>query len=798
MNCIRILPVLFLLLAAGAALGGESVTLVRSGRPVATLVLAADATRAARFAAAELQYHLQKITGATLPVVTDAQEVTGTRVLVGESKATRALGLHSADFQPQEYLISLRPNLVILMGHDADDRGPFDYNDAATFPKDFDAQATDYAVYDFLERYCGVRWYLPTDLGICFTSTETLTVTGSDLRRAPVMKTRGQSTGYQFPADLKGDTVKDPANPPKSLPWRDQALWWRRVRLGGEAYSANHSLYGYYKRFLETHPEYFAQGGTGQPTQMCYTNPGLIAQVIQDARDYYDGKPPYPGGAAAGDYFAVVPMDNSAWCKCAECAKKTPTVAVRGKGEFSNDSASNYLFGFINQVAKAVGPDYPGKYIAALAYSSYAYPPTDEKLAPNVSIQMCLHARMVYNPQVQANDEAIIRAWEQESPTRRKFLWLYYCFPSLSATQQQFRCFPGFFAHSVVKEMARYHRAGIRGLYYEPSYLQGSQRSALMDQLEAFLTWKLADDPTLDGDQLIDEFFVKYYGHAAKPMQRMYERIEQIYCDPANYPTYRGHQNEASAWGDLGTAARMAELGKIMEEAKLAAETDVEWQRVALFEQGIWEYMQKGRATYEQHLAQKAAAQQRIQVPRIVGASPAGDPTKVDWTGAAVMKNWRTLMGDLTPREVEGRLLHDGTYLYLQLEEKLDPRKLVLTDDNVWGEDEWEIFIAKQQARPYSHMGVNAKGTHVDLTNTGEMSDWDSGAVVVSDRSQPDRWTVRIAFPLDKLVPGGAKAPGQLWMNVIRATRMQDALSWIPTFDGFHAPECFGEVMLKQ
>jgi hypothetical protein len=224
----------------------------------------------------------------------------------------------------------------------------------------------------------------------------------------------------------------------------------------------------------------------------------------------------------------------------------------------------------------------------------------------------------------------------------------------------------------------------------------------------------------------------------------------------------------------------------------------VEWQRVALFEQGIWQYMEAGRATYEKHLAQRTAAQQRVQVPRMAGADPAGDPTKVDWSQAAVMKDWRSLMGDATTRQVEGRLIHDGTYLYLQLEEKLDPKQLVMTDNNVWGEDEWEIFVGKKQAQPYRQMGVNAKGTHIDLAWGEDTEKWDSGAVVVSDRTQPDRWTTRIAFPLDKLAPGGVKAPAQLFMNVIRSTRMQDTLGWVPTFGGFHAPEVMGEVMLKQ
>ncbi len=121
-------------------------TLVRDQQPMAAIVLAQKPTRAARLAAHELQYHVALITGAKLPLVPDDAPVQGVRILVGESAATQALGLRNDDFRPQEYLISLRPNLLVLMGRDQDDRQAFDYANHQTFPDVFDAQATCYAV----------------------------------------------------------------------------------------------------------------------------------------------------------------------------------------------------------------------------------------------------------------------------------------------------------------------------------------------------------------------------------------------------------------------------------------------------------------------------------------------------------------------------------------------------------------------------------------------------------------------------------------------------------------------------
>lgn len=54
-----------------------------------------------QLAAAELQYHVEKNTGAKLPAVSDTAAVEGPRILVGESKATEVLRLHHKDLQHQ-------------------------------------------------------------------------------------------------------------------------------------------------------------------------------------------------------------------------------------------------------------------------------------------------------------------------------------------------------------------------------------------------------------------------------------------------------------------------------------------------------------------------------------------------------------------------------------------------------------------------------------------------------------------------------------------------------------------------
>jgi len=111
------------LLAVGQSrlAGGENLELRRQGEPACTIVLAANPSPAARLAALELEYHVRKISGATLPVRCDAELVIGRRLLVGESERTRQSGFRSRDFPPREYVIAFRPETVVLIGRDWED-----------------------------------------------------------------------------------------------------------------------------------------------------------------------------------------------------------------------------------------------------------------------------------------------------------------------------------------------------------------------------------------------------------------------------------------------------------------------------------------------------------------------------------------------------------------------------------------------------------------------------------------------------------------------------------------------------
>jgi hypothetical protein len=438
----------------------------------------------------------------------------------------------------------------------------------------------------------------------------TLTVQPREVRRCPVFPYR---VGYvQTPITLIG---KEQANNPHG---EAMALLWARLRLGGEKYIGGHAFLGFYDRFWQknpkcpnlfvaSHPDWFGSGYSsetlkrfhGQPPEMCFMNQGFIEQVAKDARAFFDGRGLPNGVPASGDYICLGPMDNRDWCRCPVCrAKFDPKREIhpeRGRGHFSNGYASNYWYTFVNKVAREVAKTHPDKYVTTLAYADFADYPDDVRLEKNVAVQMCLHVRNWWAPGMKENDLRFYRDWVSHADGRRLYLWNYYLFPDMVATSAGWHCFPGFSAHTLDRQIKMFARDGVRGMFID----------SLSDQVDSYVTFKLLDDPSLDVDVLLEDFFTHYYGAAGGPMKRMYLRIEEIFSNPANYPeevqksrNRHFHQTEEIAWKYLGTEARMAELGTLMAEAERANMSAVEKQRVAIFRKAVWDYMVEGRKMY--------------------------------------------------------------------------------------------------------------------------------------------------------------------------------------------------------
>lgn len=810
----------------------QALTLVENGQPTSTIIIARKATKAAQLAAYELQHHIELITGVAVPIFEDDHKVRGTRLLVGDSTQAEALGCSSAGFGSQEYMIKFLPTALVMLGTDKDDRekvsyDPYDAFRFGTWPGLNDQAATLYAVYDVLEKYCGVRWFNPTELGtVCPRRTTLVLTQGRDVRRTPDFLDRSATIyspeGWESSVGLwRRDAPQFAEVEKMSWPelrlrfpndWdfvhaRRSACWLHllRSRMGGDSFTCNHSFYGYYDRFWKKnenpkaaerwegeHPEFFATGYEKQPPQMNYSNEAFIAQVVRDAEEYFATGKKYQGAvASAGKFFGLAPMDNSSWSKDPETQKQLrEDLRVPG----FNGWASDYIWGFTNRVARELQKTHPDKYLLQLAYGTYTWHPSFP-LEPNIAVDMCLHTRNWWAPTTIQMDRGIVEQWAPEAGKRPMHCWLYWTFPKEVADNGKFYAFPGFFAHTAAQQFRWLRESGIQGIFF----------CGFGQMVEAYVACRMMNDVSLDVDRLLDEFFTMQYGAAGKPLRKFYEAVEKTYMSHQSYPpdmasgeARGGHQTRSLAWAYLGIPRNMATFAAYIAAADAAKVTPLERQRVELFKKQVWEYMLAGRQQFEE---QMAAAGPRLEVPRVKRA--AGNPKRVPWDEAGALAKWRLMNGQPAQAELSGLIAHDEEYLYLQLTEELDPATLKtgprLQDDC------WQVFTAWAREVPYRQMYIGTGGRHEDRT-IGEskapgaiVGPWDSGAKVISDETQPDRWVVSVALPLSKLLSNGGPKEGQkLYMNFMRTRALDPPVShaWNPTGASPHEPTKMGEMTL--
>jgi tetratricopeptide (TPR) repeat protein len=411
------------------SLRGKEAFLVRDGVAQGEIVLDDKPHRSARLAAQELQNYVEKISGAHLPIVSgkNAQD-TGLKIFVGTGEHTRKLSLDSTGLKDGAYRIVSGEDWLALFGYD-DEFHPIEpwaknnaeivsrkaqkewnqltgaywgvpnllmYKDRFTVPGEtglpdaerasgvklpplelwgHDERGSFNAVCGFLQKL-GVRWYAPGDIGEVVPSLRTIPLPRVD-------------------ETVRPDFAVRRVNIRPGVHGTNLAFW--NMRLGARdpyGVQAAHGMDDMTQtpEILASHPDWFAlyggqrQNQTGQRlNQLCYSNPELFAETVRNVRMQFDH--------FKIEMASVMPPDGyTAVCQCPLCAgKETPGRGSRGL-------ASDYVWGFVNRVAKEVRKTHPDRKIINCAYGIYSLPPVlIKKLEPNVVVSIVGARRPVNN-----------------------------------------------------------------------------------------------------------------------------------------------------------------------------------------------------------------------------------------------------------------------------------------------------------------------------------------------------------------------------------------------------------------
>lgn len=355
-----------------------------------------------------------------------------------------------------------------------------------------------YAVYDLLERFGGCGWY---------SSTTT------------VVPEVGE---FRIPGDLK--VVERPAFAMRTMTWFDvmhNPEYAVKLRIngntgpalseeqGGIAYMyvgglchTFNSLLPPEKWFAE-HPEYFCERDGrrrgGRDSQPCLTNPDVLRIVTENALSLVTRFP-------RAKIISVSENDNGNYCQCERCA------AV----DEAEGSHSGALIRFVNAVADEIGKARPDMLVQTLCYLYSQTPPRLTKPRPNVTPFVCPMWVDRNRPIAESESKHSVGFLKDLAGWGRMndnlYVWDYtvnfrnYLYP-----------FP--VEHTYQPNMKLFRDHGVKYMFAE-----GGRTHADFAELKAWLLAKWMWSPDTDEKALLDRFFKGYYGAAAVPMRRYFER----------------------------------------------------------------------------------------------------------------------------------------------------------------------------------------------------------------------------------------------------------------------------------
>jgi len=357
-----------------------------------------------------------------------------------------------------------------------------------------------------------------------------------------------------------------------------------------------------------------------------------------------------------------------------------------------------------------------------------------------------------------------LQTWRNEEPNVPMYLWLYNTFPKEFADNGRYYCFPGFFAREIKRQFDYFHKLGVQGIFH----------CGFNGEVENYVTYKLMDDPTLDIEKLLNDYFTAY-GAAAKTMRAWYDLAERRFMDPAIYPPGPDGQPQrvsgvVAAWEYQGNAEAMEKLGSLMDAARAKA-TGAAARLVELWEKGVWDYMRTGRETYVERMKAPIPSATATRVP-VAG----GDPAKVAWEKAGDLGDLWYLRGGKNPskRVFRGHVCHDGEHFYLELVEENVKADQLVASAQVFCYDVWEPLFACQRAQPFRQYAVGPTGM-TKAISYGEVN-WrqgvrmaDTGIRAVTDTTG-NRWVSRLSWPLATFVDKPVKPGETIYMNILRTS----------------------------
>lgn len=560
--CWVALTVCFLTCLAGMQAMADPIKLAVGGKSDYVILVGEKADVTERFAAEELQEYVEKITGAKLPIVTDAGN--SPFVAVG---AVTGLNVPSRWDGDDGYQIRTVGSNIALKG--AIPRG------------------TLYAVYDFLERL-GWRWFSPDAEGMkghseYVPSKPTLTIEPIYVLEQPLMKYRRRDpAGWYSPNswDLIIDFIAKSRANTIALhsevyePSRDQIkreLAKRGLMLEVGKHSVMPQLLPQ-KRYFGAHPEWYGMidGKRTDQFRVVFetTNPEAVATFANNVVAYLKTRPEI-------DVFQLWPPDMCKWSESPE------SLAAGSPGE--------RMAKLVGQVSKAVKSAGLRTKVATIAYEKIVAPPENMAFDKDTIVDFCPITRDYSMPLDDTRSAENVRlnnallGWTKRFPGEVVH-YTYYAKASWSSL-------PVVEPEQIVYDMKYWHKIGEVGtnIYCAP-------RDFLAREVHHIAFAKASWNPDFGVEKWYGEYLSTRFGVGADAMKRYFKAATQI--------SLKGLIRESATGKPSDYASILAEARLAMAEAVAKADTpEAKWATKTLSWQP--EYLAQALALRQARLDKK-------------------------------------------------------------------------------------------------------------------------------------------------------------------------------------------------
>ena len=463
---------------------GTELKITENNKANYSILLSKKPTTQDQKAAEDLKTWLEKITGATIQIVTESKNSkTSDQVIsIGQTQLFKKskLAASAENLKDEGYGIDQKDNTLFIWGGRT--RGVIN------------------GVYALLEEDLGCRWY--SNECNMIPSIGTLKFAPALRTFVPALSCRDPFWYVAFDAtwSLHNRTNAPSAKVPEE--------WGGTIDYGGMFVHTFHNLFPE-DEYLAAHPEYYMLNDQNKrvTNQLCTTNPEVIRLVKEKVRKVLKANP-------YAELISISKNDGGGTCACINC--KSLDVAEGSK------MAS--LMVLVNAVAKDIEKDYPHVLISTLAYGETGPIPKTMRPNKNVSIMLCSDKtgawRRPFEPTEICEIGTLVKNWSKVC--KRLFIWDYNInFSHYLAPMPNL---------DVMAENIRFYVANnAEGVMLQANYQTvGSERDWMRSWVAAKLLW----NPSLNLYDLIDDFIYGYFGKAAPAVaqyNRLLQKQEEIY-----------------------------------------------------------------------------------------------------------------------------------------------------------------------------------------------------------------------------------------------------------------------------